>query len=753
MPLRQKLFGGLLILAGHAGLASLSLPRNAPTARSRAVTVADTVRMTRVAGPLFANGYSGVGPQREFAAFSPDGKRFAIVLSRGNLENNTNAYSIWLFRTAEIRRGAPARKLVTFSSSSNREGISELNWLDDNDTILFLGARKKEATQIYLIRCSSGEVRKLTNHRTSLLSYALSSRGRTVVYAAERPEADTIDQNVLRHGFHVTTESLSDLERGKVSNPEAELFLKENGSVNEKRLKTQDPFDSGVNSLFLSPDGRHLVLKTDTTELPARWNQYVDENIRAVFRRNSRRGFPTFVLRYELIDTETGRSEVLLDAPATYSSSGVMWSPDSKSVILSGTYLPLDVADSAELEARRTSRFVIEVKLPALQIVKISSQDLSPIRWDPRTSIVQFLAEAKLGQSETAPQFVCYQRDGKAWKQLPKAAGCMNSSGPEIMVDQDLNVAPRIVAVDRVTGQKVPVLDLNPQFGELAFGKVEEIHWADGSGRPVNGGLYFPPDYVEGKRYPLVIQTHGFHPHEFWIDGPHTTVFAAQPLASSGIMVLQVNDIFYDSLDTSQEPERVMSTYEKAVEYLDHKGMIDLRHVGLVGFSRTCLYVKYALTHSSLPLQAAIVADGFDVGYWQYILHNQPVWAAEIESVIGSPPFGDGLQVWLKRSPGFLLDRVQTPLQIQALSSSSLLGEWDWFSGLQRLEKSVDLVYLPRGTHILVKPWDRMVSQEGTVDWIRFWLKGEEDANPTKAQQYVRWRELRSQTGDSTHRN
>jgi hypothetical protein len=29
------------------------------------------------------------------------------------------------------------------------------------------------------------------------------------------------------------------------------------------------------------------------------------------------------------------------------------------------------------------------------------------------------------------------------------------------------------------------------------------------------------------------------------------------------------------------------------------------------------------------------------------------------------------------------------------------------------------------------------------VDWFCFWLKGEEDADPSKAEQYGRWRELR----------
>jgi hypothetical protein len=36
-----------------------------------------------------------------------------------------------------------------------------------------------------------------------------------------------------------------------------------------------------------------------------------------------------------------------------------------------------------------------------------------------------------------------------------------------------------------------------------------------------------------------------------------------------------------------------------------------------------------------------------------------------------------------------------------------------------------------------------MTSQQGNVDWFCFWLKGEEDPGPAKAEQYERWRELR----------
>jgi hypothetical protein len=97
----------------------------------------------------------------------------------------------------------------------------------------------------------------------------------------------------------------------------------------------------------------------------------------------------------------------------------------------------------------------------------------------------------------------------------------------------------------------------------------------------------------------------------------------------------------------------------------------------------------------------------------------------------------------MDRSPGFNIDKVQTPLYITAPNRWSLLGEWEWFSALSLLHKPVELIFMKDGYHMLERPWERLISQGGNVDWFAFWLKGEEDPDPTKAEQYVRWRELR----------
>ncbi len=157
-----------------------------------------------------------------------------------------------------------------------------------------------------------------------------------------------------------------------------------------------------------------------------------------------------------------------------------------------------------------------------------------------------------------------------------------------------------------------------------------------------------------------------------------------------------------------------------------------------------------ALTTSSLHYKAASITDGIDAGYFQYILNAGAEINSEVnhefEGFAGAAPFGEGLQQWLKRSPGFNLDKVRTPLQVVAIGKSSALGilsMWEPYAGLRALNKPVDLIVLREGQHELTNPAERLVSQGGTVDWFRFWLKNEEDFDPAKSGQYARWRELR----------
>jgi hypothetical protein len=101
------------------------------------------------------------------------------------------------------------------------------------------------------------------------------------------------------------------------------------------------------------------------------------------------------------------------------------------------------------------------------------------------------------------------------------------------------------------------------------------------------------------------------------------------------------------------------------------------------------------------------------------------------------------LQAWLKNATGFNLEKVNTPVRLIGFGPRGFLYNWEWFAGLRHLGKPVELIWLRDASHSPVKPWERLTAQQGTVDWFRFWLKGEEDSDPSKAEEYGRWRELK----------
>ena len=222
------------------------------------------------------------------------------------------------------------------------------------------------------------------------------------------------------------------------------------------------------------------------------------------------------------------------------------------------------------------------------------------------------------------------------------------------------------------------------------------------------------------------------------------TAFAARALAAAGIVVLQVAEDC--PFVTQEEGSCAVSAYESAVSELVSMGLIDPERIGIIGFSRSCYYVMDTLTTSSLHVKAASITSGLMFDYWQYSFSPD---RGEGDAIVGTAPFGEGLQQWLRRSPGFNLDKIKAPLMVVGQGPDVLLTMWAAYSGLHQLHKPVELVMLNSDEHVLTNPAVRMASQGGSVDWFRFWLQGYEDPDAAKAEKYRRWRELRQLQAES----
>lgn len=716
----------LCLLALPIGIRAQSEdPKN--WASKRYVTVQDAINTTRLAG---SNYFRGGDSKGRVAQFSPDGRSFVIVLRKGNLEKNTNEFSLLLYETADALQAPKPTILLRMSSSSNREAISQIKWLADSRTILFIGENPGEISQIYEFNIPKKRLRRRTTSSAPITDFDCTSDGRTILFRTETPHGQfgSPEKELIQHqGIVITDQSLQDLLAGRYGHPDwGDLFLQQQGHE-PVNLPIREGYYVLGQSLSVAPDGQHALIRAGLLKkgIPRSWAEYDFGRYNGglhVFFNLQNDSWTTAFQQFLLLDIVDHSMKPLWDAPVTWGPNPAVWAKDGKSVVLPGTHLPLEDTSGEERQLRKRELYDVAISIDTCKFRKISKEEVP----QPQAPVSQL----------------------------------------DVTLEEDPNTPPKIFVRDQKTNKKAMLLDLNPQFGELQLGKVETIEWT-ADGVKLIAGLYLPPDYTPEHKYPLVIQTHGFSRQRFSMDGMNewSSGFAARPLAAHDLLVLQLQETVspydYEGGDakrfgiTASQAARNLNVrgIETAIDYLDAKGIIDKERIGIVGFSRSVAFVGYLLTHSTRHFAAASLVNGIDGGYFQELVY--PQFASEKDDMFGgATPFGDGLGTWLSESPSFSLGKVNTPLRLLALGNSTDVSElWEWFASLLLQRKPVEYVFLPDAAHLVVKPWERMITQQGLVDWFRFWLKDEEDPDAAKVEQYARWRQLRARESQATKAN
>lgn len=758
-------------LADLCLLVLLGLAFFSGSAAGNAVTVRDSIEMTVLTDPEpYMSRFGGGAFKR-----SPDGEKFFIVTRQGDIDGNYNEYRLIVFDMSEIKGhidaeevGRPAGELVArFRSTSNRPAITGAHWMEDSRTIAFIGENPEEPPQAYTVHSNGDRLTRLTDHPTAVRDFDVNLDSDSIVYLALVPaEWSEKERNGVVLDNQIAWEVMQ-RNRGEWFYERVQFFTgTKSGNYNPVDMT---PYDIRSSSwgISLSPDGRKAIGVIHVDKSPDFWwsdyepvreNPYFGSkgphNAFASFTSEHREVF----LQYVIIDMATGKMEPVFNAPAAMYFGGwrlaAHW-VDNGNVVLVNTFLPLENVETQERERRQKSGAVVELNIDSGTVTRIT--DIKPtnlgksavsgnLHWSKLTSDKDLLLTWKLRDGEEVNRV--YHRTGKGWVEVSDAKiGDMRADrfGLELSIAQDLNTPPDIAARSIGSGRRILITDLNPQFDELTLGRAEIIEWETEDGRRVQGNLLRPLDYQPDKRYPLVIQTHGYNKDTFFMDGPGNSPsgYAARPLAAVGIAVLQVPDVTPKGF--REELSGQMLVYKAAIKKLDEMGLIDPDKVGMHGWSRTGLYVQHAITFSDLNLAAASVSDPGNISVLYHALSFKSGYPGmlEQERLVGAPLWGDeGRKLWAERDPIFHLDKVTAPLKIETYGRT-FFGWWDVYALLRRHRKPVEYIYYPDGDHVLTKPRERLLSQQGAVDWYRFWLKGDEDNDPAKAEQYERWRALR----------
>ncbi len=796
---------------------TLAQARRSPfAARARIICVLLTIPQAQlfaqahphsVGRPLSVSDLVGLGAlvtwrPANIAAFSPDGRRVAMVVQRGDLVHNRIVYT---FLVIPLTPGADSRPIVdtvlTLAAVPAAPPMHALQWLGDNATLVFLGSGEREGSpvggvvrdslaeqlasrpQVYALNIWTRRLRRLTAAPGGVTSFSMTPSGTTLTYGVP-VEAEHVDaQTRAAHGFTVRMgEGIDDLvpaltdvgDPGLAVSQRGERFFVQRLTEGAEPARPRPvimPTDGSQcvgffpPPLSLAPSGQYGVAECSVAHPSPRWAAYADTMVKRLVQSANRRNVSSFLDQLMLIDVERGTMTPLIDAPLGRHSS-VVWAPDGRSLVLGGGYLPLDSGALAHPHTGPWQSDVMleEVAVPSGRVTPIrQGGDYTVVRWDSPTQTIDISRDESDEQGrwqfrKVAGQWTSLGSDSMGGHSVASGAAVkdVTSNGRyEVALEQGLNQPPHVILTNLATGHRVTLLDLNRQLAGRALAREDTVSWTDRLGGHWTAGLYWPVHYQTGKRYPLVIQTHGFDPLR-WEPTGMPTVGAAQVLAGRDVFVLQIADGGTSHWGAiTGEPEGAMAGFEGAVDALDARGWVDRTRVGLVGWSRTCWYVTFTLTHSSYPFAAAIIADGANFGYTEYAQAQTPGAAdvtSEYDQRYGGPPWGASAPAWQADAPEFRLDRVHTPLRIEAIVPASLLSLWTWYSGLFRLGAPAELAYFPLGDHVLHAPWELETSLQGTVDWFAFWLKGEEDTTPAKADQYARWHVLRAMRDSSAAR-
>lgn len=738
--------------------------------------------------------------------FSPDGKYFFQITQRGLLERNVPEYTFWVWSTDEVARFTrspigrkPPKPIPLARVAQYKDGpmnSPRAEWLDNSSGIVFAALNKSGRFQLFHTDLKTRHTEALTPDDQNVTGY--DARHGRYVYTITSPEivrrgtaelqSNTAD--ITGKGlFDLLFPSFKDPRSLQFFYPYSEIWILVNGKHRRiEEPKTRKPVClyvtataySAESPFKLSPDGRKLVVMRPVENVPQNWAEYKAptgyEGYRSLYAFGVRQEIDPFakfreagaIFSYELIDLASGTVEPLINAPTgrlfdwNADLASARWSSDGTKVLLTNTFLPLDVSDE-RLRLDRSMHpcvTVLELKTrePTCVLPIIAGSDkqrfgISNVRFDARENrrvIINFSSWRHLPTGRTSAEYR-QNEDGKWAEERDSQDPAILRIPFELTIKQDLDEPPVLSVSDKLSSHTRPLWNPNPQLASIEWGKTTLITWKDATGWEYKADLIKPPHYTLGERYPLVIQTHGIITNAFITSGATETGFAARELAAAGIVVVQMG-WNTKNFGRPEEGSDQVSGFTALIDLLDKEGLIDPDKVGLIGWSRSVYHTYAALTVGRPKFAAASVIEGVNMGYWQYLGsiaegdQQTNSLAAEYGRVIGAPPFGPGLQSWIERSPMFNLDKVTTPLLMLETGLDSLLADWEPYASLYSLNRPVDLVLVKSGQHVESNPMQRLATQGGNVDWFRFWLQGFKDSDPAKEEQYRRWEKLRIQS-------
>ncbi len=367
--------------------------------------------------------------------------------------------------------------------------------------------------------------------------------------------------------------------------------------------------------------------------------------------------------------------------------------------------------------------------------------------WDIVTDTVRTLIESKgvWGSHFSGAFGACKMAGaGQPGGQDREQAICLASAA---------DAPPRVVGIDVRTGETRTLFDPNPDLSKDRLGVSEKIKVHDRWGGETYGYLVLPKAWTllpvgARPRLPLVITSYtcpGFLVGGSGRDVPEHVLagrgYAALCLDMSASSVRAAPG--FDSAVRNSGPEQGLDFFEDAVRVLDQRQVIDAERVAITGFSASASVVTFSLTHSNHFATGVITTQGFLDPISCYLVGAFDGCRSYAKRQGYPLPYDSPTGRYADSSPAWDVAKIRTPLLMQ-LAEVEFHGMMQLFTAMWDYDRPVEMQVFAGEYHFKRQPGHRLVVYDRNLDWIDFWLKGEEASDTGRAEQYARWRVMRT---------
>ncbi len=308
-----------------------------------------------------------------------------------------------------------------------------------------------------------------------------------------------------------------------------------------------------------------------------------------------------------------------------------------------------------------------------------------------------------------------------------------SGDGALAVVADNATEAPELYLLRTPDSHPVRLTHLNRAFDGYAYPRSVEVRWRAPDGTPDDGILTYPGGYRPGKRYPLVVYSHGGPEAASTEDfdggeiGPLRDLLAAQ-----GMLVFEPNYRGSDNLGNAHEhaifgdpgkgPD---SDVISGIRMLEGRGLVDAARIAAVGHSYGGYMTGWLISHQHF-WRCAVVADGAVDWTEEYELAGAGNLAWTRDSLGGSPWDARSAKLYRTGSPITYAGDITTPTLILSGTDDTVVPITESFAlyhALASRHVPVEFIGIPGAHHMPQDPVHRELYYRAIDRWVQSHLR------------------------------